>query len=57
LDKILEHLVLKRRADAGRSPEPTYALIYSQSVKTVAASEERGIDGWEKQKEDNGIFL
>ena len=55
-DKILHHLVLKTRTDAGRSPEPTYAIIDSQSVKTVAASEERGFDGGKKQKEENAIL-
>ena len=55
-EKILQHLVLKTREDAGRSPEPTYALIDSQSVKTVAASEERGIDGGKKRKAGNGIL-
>jgi putative transposase len=54
-DKILQHLVVKTREDAGRSPEPTYAIIDSQSVKTVAASEERGIDGGKKRKAENGI--
>jgi len=49
-DKIMEYLVAKTRTDAGRSPEPSYGLIDSQSVKTVAASEERGIDGGKKRK-------
>ena len=44
-DKILEYLVKKTRTDAGRKESPSYAIIDSQSVKTVAASEERGIDG------------
>ena len=56
-DKISQHLVLKTREDAGRRPEPTHALIDSQSVKTVAASEERGIDGGKKRKAGNGILL
>jgi putative transposase len=55
-DKILHHLVVKTREDAGRKPEPRYAIIDSQSVKTVAASEERGIDGGKKQKAGNGIL-
>ena len=55
-DKILQHLVLKTREDAGRNPGPTYAIIDSQSVKTVSASEERGIDGGKKQKEENDIL-
>ncbi|MDE7218143.1 MAG: IS5 family transposase, partial [Oscillospiraceae bacterium] len=48
-DKIPEHLVQKTRTNAGRKESPSYAIIDSQSVKTVAASEERGIDG-EKTK-------
>ncbi len=44
-DKILEHLVKKTRINAGHKESPSYAIIDSQSVKTVAASEERGIDG------------
>ena len=55
-DKILEHLVTKTRTNAGRTEEPSYALVDSQSVKTVAASEERGIDGGKKRKAENGIL-
>ena len=54
-DTVLEHMVEKTRKNAGRSAEPTYALIDSQSVKTTAASEERGIDGGKKQKAGNVI--
>ncbi len=52
-DKILEHLVKRTRKNAGRKETPSYAIIDSQSVKTVAASEERGIDGGKKQKAEN----
>jgi transposase len=55
-DRILQHLVIKTREDAGRSPEPTYGIIDSQSVKTVAASEERGIDGGKKRRAGNGTL-
>ena len=55
-DKILEHLVKKTRINAGRKESPSYAIIDSQSVKTVAASEERGIDGGKKRKEESGIL-
>ena len=55
-DKILECLVIKTREDAGRNPDPTYAIIDSQSVKTVAASEERGIDGGKKRKAESDIL-
>lgn len=56
-EKILVHLVEKIRLDTGRSANPSYALIDSQSVKTVADSEECGIDGGKKQKEENGTSL
>ena len=49
-DAILRALVEKTRKNAGRNPSPSYAIIDSQSVKTVAASEERGIDGGKKRK-------
>ena len=54
LDKIMEHLVAVTRMDAGHNPEPSYGLLDSQSVKTVAASEERGIDGGKKRKDGSG---
>jgi len=46
-------LVELTRIKAGRKPTPTYALIDSQSVKTVYASEECGIDGGKKRKAAN----
>ena len=52
-EEILAHLVEKTRKDAGKSAEPHYALIDSQSVKTVADNEKRGIDGGKKQKGAN----
>ncbi len=52
-DKILEHMVIKTRIDAGREANPTYGLIDSQSVKTTSASEERGIDGGKKRKAES----
>ncbi|CAB1241448.1 protein of unknown function [Ruminococcaceae bacterium BL-6] len=45
------------REDAGRKPEPSYGIIDSQSVKTVAASEQRGIDGGKKRKDESGTLL
>ena len=39
-DKVLEHLVKKTRTNAGRRESPSYAVIDSQSVKTVAGSKE-----------------
>lgn len=54
-DRILRHMVVKTREDAGRKAEPSYGIIDSQSVKTVAASEKRGIDGGKKRKDESGI--
>lgn len=44
-DKILEHMIEVTRKRAGRNPNPTYAIIDSQSVKTVYVSEQGGFDG------------
>lgn len=49
-EEILAHLVEKTRKDAGKSAEPHYALIDSQSVKTVADNEARGIDGGKNKR-------
>ena len=54
-DKILEHLVKVTRKKAERNPNPSYALIDSQSVKTAYASDQRGFDGGKKRKDENGI--
>jgi len=54
-EKLLEHMVIKTRENVGRRATPSYAIIDSQSAKTVADSEERGIDGGKKQKEGNAI--
>lgn len=55
-DRIRELLVTKSREQAGRSPLPSYGLIDSRSVKTTSASEERGIDGGKKSKDENIIL-
>jgi putative transposase len=47
-EKLMDALGKRTREQAGRKPMPTYGIIDSQSVKTVAASEERGIDGGKK---------
>lgn len=56
-DKILEQLVAITRINAGRNESPSYAIIDSQSVKTIYASEQRGFDGGKKQKGVNDILL
>lgn len=47
-DKILLHLVEITRQNAKRTLTPSYAIIDSQSVKTISASDDRGIDGGKK---------
>ena len=49
-DKILEHLVTITRENTGREPNPSYAIIDSQSVKTTTGNELRGYDGGKKRK-------
>jgi len=53
--EILDELVMKVRVDAGRNAKPSYGIIDSQSVKTVDASEDRGIDGGKKRKAERDI--
>ena len=50
----MDALVKKTRGKAGREALPSYGSIDSQSAKTIAASEERGIDGGKKRKGANG---
>ena len=47
-DKVLQFLVKETRKKAGRNENPSYGLIDSQSVKTIYASDERGINGGKK---------
>jgi putative transposase len=54
-EKIMDALVKRTRESAGRKASPSYGIIDSQSVKTIAASEERGIDGGKKQKDESDI--
>ena len=50
-DEVQRMLVKKTRIAQGKNEAPTYALIDSQSVKSVSASENRGYDGGKKRKE------
>lgn len=54
-DNILKHMVEVTRKRAGRNPNPTYAIIDSQSVDTAYASEQIGYDGGKKTKEEKDI--
>ena len=47
-ETVLLEAVEKTRKKAGRSAMPSYGIIDSQSVKTIYASNERGIDGGKK---------
>ena len=53
-EKVMQSLVKETRRRAGRSENPSYGLIDSQSVKTVYASDERGFDGGKKRKVGSG---
>jgi putative transposase len=53
-EKVMQILVRRTRVKAGRTESPSYAIIDSQSVKTMYASDERGIDGGKKRKDENG---
>ena len=53
-ERLMDETVRMTRAKAGRKPSPTYGIIDSQSVKTVSASAERGIDGGKKRKAASG---
>ncbi|MBR2895121.1 MAG: transposase [Oscillospiraceae bacterium] len=55
-EKLLTALVQYTRKQAGRTAQPSYAIIDSQSVKTTGAAQERGIDGGKKQKDTSGIL-
>lgn len=52
-EKVLGAIVQKARLAAGRNATPSYGIVDSQSIKTIYASEERGIDGGKKRKGEN----
>ena len=47
-ERVQEAIVRKARVIEGRNESPSYGIIDSQSVKTVYASQNRGIDGGKK---------
>jgi putative transposase len=49
-DQVLVDLNKIARVKAGRNPNPSYALIDAQSVKTQYRGEQRGFDGGKKNK-------
>lgn len=49
-DKIQKALVKKVRLAKGKKETPSYALIDSQSAKTVSSNEKRGYDGGKKER-------
>jgi len=51
----MDKMVKKVRVDAGRTPEPSYSLIDSQSAKTTNKNENRGIDGGKRSRAAKGI--
>ena len=53
-EKVLQIVVRETRKRAGRNENPGYGIIDSQSIKTIYASDERGIDGGKKRKDVSG---
>ena len=49
-ENVQQAIVKKARVAEGRNDSPSYGIIDSQSVKTVYASENRGIDGGKKSE-------
>lgn len=49
-EKVLDDLNRLHRQGQGRNPSPSYAIVDSQSVKTVYRGSERGFDGGKKNQ-------
>lgn len=49
-EKLLQRLVSRSRVAQGRSAQPSFSLIDSQSARTTGNAAQRGIDGGKKSK-------
>jgi putative transposase len=49
-EKVIDYLNQQKRIREGRSKDPSYAIVDSQSVKTQYKGPERGFDGGKKNK-------
>jgi putative transposase len=49
-ERMMNDLVEKSRLKMGRTAQPSYSIIDSQSVKTTSNAVERGIDGGKKNQ-------
>ena len=56
-EKVLDKLNQLNRVKKGKNRGPTYALIDSQSVKTVYNGKKRGFDGGKKNKRKKETHL
>lgn len=56
-DQVLVELNKIARIQAGRNPNPSYALIDAQSVKTQYHGEKHGFDGGKKNKRKKAARL
>jgi len=54
-EKIMHHLRREARVKAGRNPDPTLAIIDSQSVKTAQKGGSAATTAASKSKDANGI--
>lgn len=55
-DGMMKSLVRKSREKMGKPADPSYSIIDSQSVKTTAAAEKRGIDGGKKSQRPSASY-
>ena len=55
-EKVLDEMVEKTRIKEGRNASPSYGIADSQSVKTIYASDERGIDGGKNERKEKAHY-